>query len=132
MGIDVRELRIGNHVMWNGERVRIDEISIGGVVGCILQDGSDWFGYNADKLDPIPITEELLIELGFEKNNTDLDLDYEKFPKDGLGIFIKGVKENLIRVEIWDNVIKKGNMLCQYLHELETFVFMTTKKELLK
>lgn len=129
MALEVKELRIGNHVLYEGERVKIDQIQLFGDIGLV---DITYTLVSPNDLSPIPITEELLTEFGFEKNNTDLDLDYEKFPKDGLGIFIKVIKENLIRVGIWDNVIKKGDMLCQYLHELETFVFITTKKELLK
>lgn len=128
--IDIRELRINNTVWFNDKRVKITAIDNTDDVPFVKTSFRDDKWLHAKLIDPIPITEELLKELGFKKNNTDLDLDYEKFPKDRLGIFIKGIKENLIRVEIWDNVIKKGDMLCQYLHELETFVYLTTKKEL--
>lgn len=127
--VSIKELRIGNHVLWNGERVKVDEISIGGAVGLIRQDGSDWFGYDAFRLEPIPITEELLTELGFEKEY-DLHFDYVKKFENELSLFITLHSNGCMRIEVWDNTKHRGNMICHYLHELETFVFMTTKKEL--
>lgn len=121
--ISIKELRIGNHVLLDGERVEIDEISISGQVGCITQD-NDWLGVDAnDRLDPIPITEELLKELGFEKYKEgwidDIKQDYP--------IFIK------IKSHENKNYVSVGgsSLFFKYLHEFETFVYMTTKKELI-
>lgn len=128
--IDVKSLRIGNFVLLDGERVEIDEISISGQVGCITQD-NDWLGVDAnDRLSPIPITEELLTELGFEKIK-DPQYDYAKRYENNRKLFVTIITGGVVRIEAWDNVIHRGNMICQYLHEIQNFVFMTTKKELI-
>lgn len=131
MAIDIKELRIGNHVLLDGERVEIDEISISGQIGCITQD-SDWLGVDAnDRLDPIPITEDLLTELGFEKNEDELQYNYIKRNEYKLNFFITLIDDNFIRIGVWHKTVWHGDFRCQYLHELENFVFMTTKKELI-
>lgn len=134
MAIDIRELRIGNHVQLDGERVAIDEISISGQVGCITQD-NDWLGVDAnDRLDPIPITEDLLKELGFEKDDDNI-LNVPVFSKDIDGFFIEvkefnGYDEWRVHIDDCDRD-SVGVLDLYYLHELENLVFMTTKKELL-
>lgn len=128
--ISIQELRIGNHVFLDGKKVEIDEISISGQVGCITQD-NDWFGVDADdRLSPIPITEELLKELGFGKIK-DPRFDYAKRYENNRGLFVSIITDGVIRIESWDGLILRGNTICQYLHQLENFVYLTTKKELI-
>lgn len=125
--MDIRELHIGNHVLLDGERVEIDELSVGGQVGCITSD--DWVGVDVSRLSPIPITEELLKELGFEKSETK-QYDWYKHIDD-FSIFIKIFKRGRCRAEVYSEFSHLGNMVCYWLHELETFVYLTTKQELI-
>lgn len=123
--IDVKSLRIGNLVLLDGERVEIDEICMDGLVTY-----NSYFGTDVEKLDPIPITEELLKELGFEKIK-DPQYDYAKRYENNRKLFVTIITSGVVRIEAWDNVIHRGNMICQYLHEIQNFTFMTQGKELI-
>lgn len=137
--MDIKELRIGNSVLCNGVRAKVIDIhrdilnsqkssyrvfveGISPETGKLTQVG----GY---EFDPIPITEELLKELGFEKSETN-QYDWYKHIDD-FSIFIKIFKRGRCRAEVYSEFSHHGNMVCYNLHELEQFVFMTTKKELI-
>lgn len=134
--IDIRELRIGSHVLFKGERVKIESIDIHGAVRCSPKGYRDWHETDAEKLDPIPITEELLKELGFEKETSNAFRKYycesEYFERIVSCCFMDGVNGGSWTVKYWDD----GNRNCffdeiLYLHELEAFVYLTTKQELI-
>ena len=133
--IDIRELRIGNHVLYDGKRVKIDQISQFGNIGlvditCTLVSPKD--------LSPIPITEELLKELGFEE---------EKEPEEGWDYGIEKVfsKEYDAPLEceypfvsvaqyqrgLYHLQVEGTTAYVRYLHELQGYVYLTTKKELI-
>lgn len=71
MAVDIKTLRIGSHVEYNGKRVCVDEI-------CTLRskdepmrllvshNGLIYGNPSIDETEPIPITPDLLKELGFE------------------------------------------------------------------
>lgn len=122
--IDIRELRIGSSVLLNGKRVKVE--------GIVIQNGIVFFENDnayADILEPIPITEGLLKELGFEKSETN-QYDWYKHIDD-FSIFIKIFKRGRCRAEVYSEFSHHGNMVCWYLHELEAFVYLTTKQELI-
>lgn len=124
--IDISTLSIGSHVLFDGERVEIEGISIVGVVyGVKATNDEVW--YHPSEFAPIPITEELLTELGFEKLK-DPQFKYAKRYKDNVGLFVKIITDGVIRIEAWDKVILRGNLICRHLHELEAFIFLTTKQ----
>lgn len=70
-------------------------------------------GYDIEDYEPIPITEEWLLKLGFDKDGQApgrLILDCE-----------------FGNVEIWLN---GSNQLCEYVHQLQNLYFALTGKEL--
>lgn len=150
MGLDIRELRIGSHVLYNGERVEVWSIEKEcGCYGITVHNKAKKYEDNmfhsskepyliqtgVERLKPIPITEELLTELGFEKSTDNII---------GVPIFAKTM-ENDFHIEVkkfhgydeWrlhvddcdrDSV---GFLDVHYLHEAEAFVYLTTKQELI-
>lgn len=133
--MNIKELRIGNSVLFNDERVKIVAIDFSEGEPFVLLDNkeiwvSSWM--HATMLEPIPITEELLKELGFEE-----------VVEEGLNMFIRFVSAKgcpfgsyIMRVrnldDEWEFEIPPIYLMRgKYLHELENFVFMTTKKELI-
>lgn len=77
MAVDIKQLRIGSHVEYEGKRVRIKGLTPGCLFDCTIET-TDKFGLptlyvledGIKDLRPIPITPELLKELGFEKVET--------------------------------------------------------------
>ena len=63
--IDKKELRIGNSVSYKGEVYAV--LEIGGDLKCMIEskllNRTWWILY--ETLDPIPITEEALVKMGF-------------------------------------------------------------------
>ena len=94
---------------------------------------SSWM--HTTMLKPIPITEELLKELGFEKS-TDNIIEVPIFTKtieNDFHIEVKkfhGYDEWRFHVDDCDHD-SVGSLDLHYLHEAETFVYLTTKKELI-
>ncbi|MBD5302408.1 MAG: hypothetical protein HDS16_05370 [Bacteroides sp.] len=143
--IDPKTLHIGSHVMVNGVRarvIRIDEPKDEHEIPpCTLLrfkaliDGK-WHDCggpaDADKVEPIPITEELLMELGFEKRESG-SFTKEYAPDSWVFITLYTTKE-LCKVNIYPSDPRKevSIVLGCYLHELEQFLYLTTKTELIK
>lgn len=133
--IDIRELRINSHVLLKGERVEVEGIDnlreLVGLKGFYVEREGERFhlAYRPQDLDPIPLTEELLKELGFRN-------EYGDFYKDlgeNLCLSLNHAKAFII----WE--VRNGKFVndlasmdnCRYLHELEAFVYLTTKQELI-
>ena len=68
MAVDIKSLRIGSHISINGERVGVESLQGGDMIGYITPD-NDWFATESWRFEPIPITSELLSELGFRKED---------------------------------------------------------------
>ena len=136
--IDPKELRIGAHVLYNGKRMA--------VMSCV-SDAADrayislfeptsqthYPAIGSGDIEPIALTPELLTELGFElTTNYGGVLEYEKgviqiqFWGDRIGfhIIVGGEQE----------ITKRGMAIrsIRYLHELEAFLYLATKTELIK
>ncbi len=142
--IDVRELRIGSHyynntyaaigrvVSINGSMYNPEDVSVGLMYDMPLDKDSD--PYDATTLpyiEPIPITEELLSELGFKYNPKWSSWRKEQ-TKINPFICINNMHDGLWRMEAMDDKYVYGNMICRYLHEAEVFLFLTTKFELVE
>lgn len=130
--MDIRELRIGNSVLFGDKRVKVE--------GVVIQNGIVFFENDnayVDMLDPIPITEELLKELGFEEEKPQgegWDYGIEKvFMKEfdspieeDYFISMAQYEEGLYQLRVLGTLVYVRN-----LHELESYLYMTTKKELI-
>lgn len=143
--MDIRELRIGNSVLVNGVRAKIIDIhkdvlnwdkspyrifveGISPETGKLMQVG----GY---EFDPIPITEELLKELGFEEDTSE-EIDRRYYSK-VYDLWLEPCEDMLVQMllnaidgKTWQ-CITGGMAFVKYLHELENFVYLTNKKELI-
>ena len=144
--MDIRDLRIGDIVTTNGlpiltvkgeyyKIVGIDSkntfedfvgsVDIQSLKGRRFFDGRAW----ADFLEPIPITDDLLLKLGFDKHDYSdlgLDIEYELATLKGF-ISVSNVSNSKGRdysVQI-DNIAHTsiGGMDIQYLHELQRIVW---------
>lgn len=67
MSVDIKSLRIGSHVMWNGKRRKVDAITEEGIAFRIADTERKMYdSATIESVEPIAITPELLKELGFE------------------------------------------------------------------
>lgn len=124
MAVDVKTLRIGSHVEYNGKRVCVDEIRTLRLDGSpirllVSHNGLIYGDPSIDETEPIPITPDLLKELGFKCTD-------------------KG------RVQSWwhdffclDHLNGKsyynfGAIHLKYLHELEDLYYLIDGVELIK
>lgn len=134
--IDPKELRVGAHVDCKGSRYEVSGI-IGDIVALIVKrhplKGCEIEYFPSDYISPIPLTPELLTEIGFE------------LIKDHGGVL--EYKHEAITIQFWGERIglrilvgaeeersKRGMAVfsIRYLHELEAFVYLATKTELIK
>ena len=129
--IDINTLHIGSHVRIGGKMHRISAIdALNGQIGidAYTTDAKGVkhpFGYKVEEVEPIPITEELLMELGFECIARYNESWWQRGNK---RIKIKG---NYVEVEVYQGFYD-ATWRCVYLHELEQFLYLTTKTELIK
>lgn len=123
--IDVRELRINSHVLHNGKRFKVRRISDMGLVDI------DGFIKEEEKIDPIPITPDLLKELGFEETKCIvLDrLHYEKHFDDCHIDVFKHYDDWVVHIDNSDfDTIGSANV--NYLHEMESIIYIITKHDI--
>ena len=112
--IAANELRIGNYVYdANNELTQVNSI-VDGAINYELDYGDCYF----ENINPIPITEEWLLKLGFEKHNY-------IFRKDG---FQFTFDKKIIPIKFYGGAIKNTNI--KYIHQLQNLYFALTQKEL--
>lgn len=150
--IDIKELRVGSHVVSiGGRRIRITSVDeLNGNIG-IDSYKTDERGvkypicYPLEQVEPIPITDELLEELGFVKverrvycrpKTEYIDAEtatrkrgmYEYFPPK-ISVF-GGNPTWCVSARNCDGYDCKT--FCRNLHELENFVYLVRKEEIEK
>ncbi len=125
--IDVKELRIGAHVSLRGERVTIFQTIYTGLVEVIRPNKEFEVCTTTDELDPIPLTAELLQEIGFERLAQLGSMS--TWARDDIYISIVGER---VAARIVNDKNDLSISSIRYLHELEAFVYLTTKQELIK
>lgn len=119
--VDPKELRIGAHVEYDGERYYVSIIAtFGNLKDCVTLKNiyRTIASADCDKIQPIPLSPELLTELGFE-------LDYG-------GFWFNDFLEIEQDKEWWSVNCGGKYFAVQYLHQLENLVYQTTKNELIK
>lgn len=137
--IDSKELHIGSHVMVDGVRARViridepmkDEIPKYTLLRFKAFIDGEWreCGGPADsgKVEPIPITKELLTELGFLKMEEHGSVSV--WMRRDIRIDFYGTR---ITAMVGNDYNKCTINPIYYLHELEAFLYLTTKTELIK
>lgn len=139
--IDIKTLRIGSHLSHNGRRVRVALVREDGCICECKDNGQDVIvGLGVEK-QPIPITPELLKELGFVQKRMDypygkpdiwyVDPESAKLMENELVVPIVSIwpMEKFgfadwwkIRVLVGDRPMYEGEYVCRYLHEAESFL----------
>lgn len=132
MSVDIKSLRIGSHILVNNKRERVRGLDEDN--GLIIRFPTEYV--LASDVEPIPITPELLEELGFEKfaSNVfikDIDSNYMENPVVRC-YFLSLYGADYYSVEVYDDIENYGRLHCHYLHELESFIFLTIQEELIK
>lgn len=132
MGIDIKTLRIGSHILVNGKRERVRGLDEDN--GLIIRFPAEYV--LTSEAEPIPITPDLLKELsGFEYHEYDngnlwewriSDLykayGYLEFDEDTTTIW---------RGRLWHMKESETEFRVEYLHELENLFYMFYEKELI-
>ena len=125
--IKANELRIGNLLLKNNDVCQVSTIHSDSTIRIFSEDKTQTFGCFALRIfNPIPLTEEWLIKLGFEKFIGWDDMEYWRLKED---------EKNFERFEIMPTL--KGyelpsGKICEYLHQLQNCYFFheLTGKEL--
>ena len=118
--MEIRELRIGNYIEYNGEIIKLD----GSLLCCYIQNELEF------PLKPIPLTEEILLKFGFEKREhksffKGKELIYFTFTSNKYGFLIW----NTIQNQWW--VLGKISISQPiYVHQLQNLYFALTGEEL--
>lgn len=116
MAVDVKQLRIGSHILVNGKRERVRGLDEDN--GLIVRFPAEYV--SANEVEPILITPELLAELGFQyRDNTYWERWF-------LGSFDIERKEGSSYFDY------NSEIRLEYLHELESLYFMIYGVELIK
>lgn len=123
MAVDIKTLRIGSHVEYDGKRMVVASVS-NKLMNCenlILIEPSTLTLYknvNSYDVEPISITPELLKELGFEEDKTDIAKRVG-----GYYIYFHQINNLRWRVSLEEeNCTNYGNCIVRYLHEAEAFL----------
>lgn len=130
--IDINELRIGNLVKSFRKNILVEGIGKKGINYSFMDEE---YEYEEDELYPIPITEELLLKLGFIKEEETISHDFE-FKKwiDGYPITVSDLSNTKDR----DYYVHIDNRLyetilgadIQYLHQLQNAIYFAIRHEL--
>lgn len=145
MAIDIKELHIGAHILADGKRERVRGLDEDN--GLIIRFPAEYV--LASDVEPIPITEGLLTELGFEKVTLHTrpkpiiqyidaesikaqaeDLDARVVPR--ITIQYINITNPYWSVSAYGKNMEENKAAIRYLHELEAFLYLTTKTELIK
>lgn len=115
MAVDVKTLRIGSHILINGKRERVRGLDEDN--GLIVRFPAEYV--MANKVEPIPITAELLVELGFKKEDGFMRL----WSKDNNGRF-SYIEFSTTRDKwrLYASGTVGSNTVVRYLHEAEAFL----------
>lgn len=123
--MESQELRIGNNIWRPCCYDEVVEIRENGIIGLDNLRGLISYG----EIEPIPITEELLLKIGFEKGQGDGYASYKINPYDGHIIEVT-IHESGIDAFIQYIFGSCHLRSIKHLHELQNIVFTITGKEL--
>lgn len=117
MAVNVKQLRIGSHILVNGKRERVRGLDEDN--GLIIRFPAEYV--NANDVEPIPITAELLVELGFRKEDGFMRL----WSKGDNGHF-SYIEFSAIRDKwrLYPSGTDGSQTVVRYLHEAELFLVL--------
>ena len=116
------ELRIGNHTK-QGEIISFFESGIHVGYGAT---------YSFNNVEPIPLTEEWLINLGFEKSKGNFSIDFSLgYLELEYHVIMDLWEFNIVNVgDAWDDPVIVSLKSPQYVHQLQNLYFALTGEEL--
>lgn len=143
MGVDIKTIRIGSHILVDGVRARVVQLNTVrydkneafhllvrgispntgevGEAGCFVDD---------DAVEPIPITPELLKELGF-KFRKSAGGSWCISDKKGGYFYATVCSDSTCIVTHYPDFGFQSRVVCTYLHELEAFTYLIAQTELI-
>ncbi len=136
MGIDIKTLRIGSHVLVDGKRVRVMAIdALNRMIGINAYQTDDNgvkhpFGYEIEEVEAIPIIPELLKELGFQFRKS-AGGSWCISDKKGGYFYATVCSDSTCVVTHYPDFGFQSRVVCTYLHELEAFAYLIAKTELI-
>ena len=117
-----QELRIGNYVEYNGEIIKLD----GSLLCCYIQNELEF------PLNPIPLTEEILLKFGFNEVEgerwCDMHEEFEECNYYYLSMF--KIYYNPETDIFEDDNLYHFNVNLKYVHQLQNIYFALTGEEL--
>lgn len=127
--IQVKELRIGNHVTYvTDEDIRTHDVITGIMQDCVLLAGSEGKKQPLNNVEPVALTREVLKSSGFQFTNDDW---YECAIKYGkLNFNLKYEVCSISDNDYTNECILTEYNSVKYLHQLENIYFSLTGKEL--
>lgn len=147
--MDIRKLRIGNSLYYGDEIVKVKGIDVTQIMVWVSDNNSKPFPTLLDGLEPIPLTPELVKELGFFESEMAKDTPtlhgiyvdpyMVKLAKESKGDFSKIPTDELFHLwhiklpnkyGEWKIFSNKGEIYVSYLHELENMYHYLTGRKL--
>lgn len=127
MAVDIKTLRIGSHILVNGKRERVRGLDEDN--GLIIRFPAEYV--NANEVEPIPITHELLEELGFKTKNqkyntkcwrrTEIPQEGRRLPSIEFITFWL-YRNGYCKIHYRMDFMNINVIVCRYLNEAETFL----------
>lgn len=131
MAVDIKSLRIGSHVMWNGKRRKVDAITEEGIAFRIADTERKMYdSATIESVEPIAITPELLKELGFEFRKS-AGGSWCISDKKGGYFYATVCSDSTCIVTHYPDFGFQSRVVCTYLHELEAFAYLISQTELI-
>lgn len=131
MSVDVKTLRIGSHVLWNGKRRRVDAITEDNIAFRIADyERKEYDSATIEQIEPIAITPELLKELGFQFRKS-AGGSWCIPDKKGGYFYATVCSDSTCVVTHYPDFGFQSRVVCTYLHELEAFTYLISQTELI-
>lgn len=115
MAVDVKQLRIGSHILVNGKRERVRGLDEDN--GLIIRFPAEYV--MANEVEPIPITSELLSELGFRKEDGFMRLWSKDDNRHFSYIEFSAIRD---KWRLYPSATDGSQTVVRYLHEAEAFL----------
>ena len=131
--IDIKDIQIGNKVLYKNKVVEIVTTHITGTVG-ILNGSKDFIvSVSCNDIEPIEVTEDLLLKLDFDSSGYPNEYSYANYEKDindEYSVSVCKSKTNNYYCDVDKYVDGTGIFCFKYLHELQNGIRLITKGDL--